>query len=146
MGKPQETYLRGNRRAQIVNQAKQAKTNQAEVANQKHIELERLLKRMDLRNAKRIAKICKNFGDEPEDEQDRLKLKFIKILKDLNKFAKEQSRLKGLSSELGTASSRFVAKTKTAKLDAASITQSAMAAIVFILIIEKAASKFRRGR
>ncbi|MEQ1684398.1 MAG: hypothetical protein ABL916_12175 [Burkholderiaceae bacterium] len=147
MGKPHGTFLQIGKTTGVVSRAADARRLEESTASRRRDELERLLRRskLDLRNARRVAEECKNFPKAPESVRGRIRLSLIELLDHLNDFAEAAGKDRELSAELSVPAKTFITKAKNAQLDAVSIPQLAMAAVVFVLVIEKAYAKFRKG-
>lgn len=140
MGKPQGTFLHIGKTTGIVSRAADARLLEARSGSRRKEELERVLKRakLDLRNARRIAEECKNFPRAPESARGRLRLTLTELLEHLNDFAEMAAKQQELSAELRVPAKMFISKAKNSQIDAVSIPQLAMAALVFVLEIGRA--------
>ena len=147
MSKPHGTLLHHGKRTGIVSQAADARLREERTVSRQKDQFERLLKRakLDLRHAKRVAEECKNFPKAPESTRGRLRLSLTELLDHLNDFADMAEKERELSAELRVPSKTFISKARNAQTDSVSIPQLAMAAVVFVLVIEKVYVKLRNG-
>jgi hypothetical protein len=147
MSKPHGTFLHIGRTTGIVDRAADARQLEQRTESRRREELERLLRRakLDLRTARRVAEECKNFPKAPESVRGRLRQSLVELLEHLNDFAELAAKKGEFSAELRVPSKTFISKAKHTQLDAGSIPQIAMAAVVFVLVIEKVCTKIRKG-